>query len=158
MHSALDGGMAVEGGSTFQWPRRQPRAESPRQSRWDGRASAAAQRCFRLSGLSHQGHLHTRMLYSELPPRVQSVDVPTLTELPTALGHESPSMVHGLGGGIRISSHAQSANRTMRNTTRLLLKPLCLGLVNMQPGLMPTRGWRSCRPKAGGKNVEGAVI
>lgn len=99
-----------------------------------------------------------RMLYSELPPRVQSVDVPTLTELPTALGHESPSMVHGLGGGIRISSHAQSANRTMRNTTRLLLKPLCLGLVNMQPGLMPTRGWRSCRPKAGGKNVEGAVI
>lgn len=51
----------------------QPRAESPRQSRWDGRASAVAQRCFRISGLSHQGHLHSRMLYSELPPRVHRV-------------------------------------------------------------------------------------
>ena len=89
----------------------------------------------------------------------QSVEVPTLTELPIEIGHMShPQWYMGGGGGIRISSHAQSANRAMRNNTWLLLKPLCLGLAVMQPGLMHTPGWRSCWPKAGGKNVEGAVI
>ena len=67
-------------------------------------------------------------------------------------------MVMGGGGGIRVSSLAQLAKRTMRNNTWLLLKPLCLGLVVMQPGLMLTPEWRSCWSKAGGKNMEGAVI
>lgn len=71
----------------------------------------------------------------------QSVEVPTLTELPIEIGHMShPQWYMGGGGGIRISSHAQSANRAMRNNTWLLLKPLCLGLAVMQPGLMQHLG------------------
>ena len=43
----------------------------------------------------------------------QSVEVPTLTELPIEIGHMShPQWYIGGVGGIRISSHAQSANRT----------------------------------------------
>lgn len=59
---------------------------------------------------------------------------------------------------MRISSHAQLANRTMRNHTWLLLKPLCLGLVVMEAKLMLTPEGRSCWLKAGGKKREGAVI